>query len=100
MLADPEALRAVIGTNVPARELGLTHPAHQVESVPDPQETLKQTIARALAQRRKRRRRIDLTTLYEPLARRIDLDLLKLVPAYQRFVDDITSVLVELRLAL
>lgn len=99
MLADPEALQQVIGTNLDAQALGLPAQAHQVESDTSPKQTLHRTLQRALAHRPRRRRRIDPGTVYEPLARRIDLERLGAVAAYQQFVHDMIEVLIALRLA-
>lgn len=98
MLADPETLRTIIGTDIQVQMLGLPGRAQQVESDSDPKRTLSQAIQNAYAQR-SRRRRIELGALYEPLARQISLDRLGTVPAYQQFVNDMTRVLIALRLA-
>ncbi|MCX6030662.1 MAG: DUF4276 family protein [Chloroflexi bacterium] len=99
MLADPEALRTVVGTATQALELGLPAHAHEVESDPYPKQTLEQAIRKALASRPKRRRRIDLNTVYEPLARQISLERLAAVPSYRQFVADMIGVLIALHLA-
>jgi hypothetical protein len=99
MLADPEALRLVIGTNIPARTLGLPTRTRQVEADADPKQTLKQVMQMALAHRPRRRRRVDLGVLYEPLGRQISLERLGAVPAYQRFVEDVTETLIDLHFA-
>lgn len=97
MLADPEALRNVIGTNLSAEELGIPVHPHQVESDPAPKQTLDGAIQRAVAQRR--RRRIALQSVYDPLARQISLTRLGGVPAYAQFVADLTQTLIALHLA-
>ena len=97
MLADAEALQMVIGTNVHPEELGLPRHPRQVESISDPKAMLNRVVQHALAMRRKRRRRINVATIYEPLARQIDLSSLQQVPAYRQFVDDLTAMLIELR---
>ncbi len=99
MLADPEALQQVIGTSLGAQALGLPAHAHQVESDPNPRQTFSQALQNALAHRPRRRRRIDLGTIYEPLARQINLERLGTVAAYQQFVHDMIEVLIALRLA-
>lgn len=101
MLADPEAFKEVVGTDVPTRNLGLPARPHQVEAELDPKHQLRQAIKLASASRPRRRRRrgIRLGHLYEPLARQIRLERLSAVPAYQRFVDDLTACLIALRLA-
>jgi hypothetical protein len=99
MLIDSEALRSVIGTNIEAQALGLPTRAQQVESDRDPKQTLIQAIQNAIADRPRRRRRINLGTVYEPLARLINLERLSAVPAYQQFVSDMTETLIALHLA-
>lgn len=99
MLADPEALRQVIGTNLETQALGLPAQAHLVESDTNPKQTLNQALQCALAHRPRRRRRIDPGTVYEPLARQINLERLGAVAAYQRFVHDMVQVLIALHLA-
>lgn len=99
LLADPDALRAVIGTRMDAQALGLPARSRQVESDPDPKQTLQQVIQTALANRPRRRRRLSLGSLYEPLARQINLEQLNMIPAYQQFVDDLTKTLINLHLA-
>ena len=96
MLADPQALSQVIGTNLTAQDLGLPERPHQVESEPQPRQRLREATCRARAQYPRRRRRLDLGELYEPLARQIRLERLRGVPAYQRFVTDLTKALHEL----
>ena len=99
MLADPDALREVIGVHLAAEALGTPAHPHQVESDPDPKQTLNAVIQNALAQRSRRRRRIALGSVYEPLARQIDLAKLGSVPAYTQFVTDLTQTLIALGLA-
>lgn len=99
LLADPEALRIVIGTEMAAQELGLPGQAKQVESDPNPKQTLYQTAQKALANRLRRHRQISLGSLYEPLARQVSLERLSTVPAYRQFVTDLTETLITLRLA-
>ena len=99
MLADPDALREVIGVRLALEALGTPAHPHQVESDPDPKQTLNVVIQNALAQRSHRRRRIALGAVYEPLARQIDLAKLGSVPAYTEFVTDLTQTLIALGLA-
>ncbi len=79
MLADSAALLAVIGTNESLASLGLRHSPGQIESIADPKahingalETVRQSLPRS------RRKYIHLSSLYEPLARRIDLGVFKI----------------------
>ncbi len=93
LAADHDLLREVIGTSIRARDLGLVNRVRQVESDPDPKQTLKQIMHRAYAERSRRHREVDLSSLYAPLGRRISLDRLSNVPSYKRFVDDLTATL-------
>ena len=99
MLADSRALCEVIGTDLDARSLELPQYAHQVESDADPKLTLNQAIQNALAGRPRRRRRLDMGTLYEPLARQMSLARLRTVPSYARFVGELTDLLIHLHMA-
>lgn len=98
MLADPDALREVIGVRLTAEAIGVPAHPHQVESDPDPKQTLNTAIQKALAQRSRRRRRMDVRSVYEPLARQISLARLSGVPAYAQFMADLTRTLIALHL--
>jgi hypothetical protein len=97
VLADPEALLKVIGTRMTINDLGLPSHPHQIESDPDPKQTLNGVIQRATAQRG-RRRKLEAADIFAPMARTISLERLQGVPAYQQFVDDITQALVALHI--
>jgi len=98
LAADHDLLRKVIGTSIRAQDLGLINRVRQVESDPDPKQTLKQIMHRAYTERSRRHREVDLSPLYAPLGRRISLDRLNDVPSYQQFVDDLTATLRTLNL--
>jgi hypothetical protein len=99
MLVDSGALCEVIGTNVDAASLGLPQHARQVESDAAPKRTLNRAIQNALAGRPRRRRRLEVGTLYEPLARQIRLARLSGIPSYARFAGDLTDLLLRLHMA-
>jgi hypothetical protein len=99
MLVDSEALRKVIRTNIDEQALGLPTRARQIESDPDPKQTLHQILQNALAHYPRRRRGIVLGTIYEPLARQLSLERLSALPAYQQFVKDMTETLIILHFA-
>jgi len=99
MLADPKALCNVIGVQSSPQALGIPAHPHQVESDPNPKRTLHEVLERARAQRPRRRRRVNLSSIYEPLARQIDLAKLVGVPAYARFLSDLTATFRVLGLA-
>jgi len=98
MLADLEALRDVIETDMRPQELRLPRKAKQVELDTDPKQTLKEVLQKAYAHKSRRHRRIDLDFLYEPLALRINLGRLSEVPAYQQFKADLIFALKKLDL--
>lgn len=99
LLADPDALRTAIGSAADAHVLGLPSRAGDVESDPNPKRTLNQAVQRALADRPRRRRRMDLRTLYEPMARQVNLCRLAGVPAYRQFASELTQALIALHMA-
>lgn len=98
MIADAEAVREVIGTDVPAADLGLPARPHEVEAVQDPKGVLAEAVRRAIASRRLRRR-FSIGSLYEPVAQTVRLECLAGVPAFQQFEQELTRALVALRLA-
>ena len=98
LAADHDLLRKVIRTSIRAQDLGLINRVRQVESDPDPKQTLKQIMQRAYTERSHHHREVDLSPLYAPLGQRISLDRLSNVPSYQQFVDDLTATLRTLNL--
>jgi hypothetical protein len=88
MLTDIRALQTVIGTDLSATALGIPEHPSLVDKLLEPKQILNQAI-----QNSGRRRRIHLGTLYEPLARQIDLGHLQIVAAYQDFTNDLTNTL-------
>jgi hypothetical protein len=94
MLADPQALLDVIGTNMSVTDLGLPAQSRLLESDTTPKRTLERVVQVAVGQRR--RRRIKLADLYAPLAQRINLEYLNELPAFQKFVQDLSDALVDL----
>ncbi len=97
MLADPATLISVIGTRISLNDLSLPTSPSQVERITHPKDKLGEVVKIALKGRsRRRRRERNIGRLYEPLARRIDLDRLERVPAFRKFRTDLTQVLREL----
>jgi hypothetical protein len=96
LLADPDALRTVIGTNMQPTELDIPSTPGQIEGLADPKQQITEIIRRAYAHRARRRRRFNLGEFYQPLASQIRLERLAQLPAYQRFVDDLATALVDL----
>lgn len=98
LAANHDLLQREIGTNKSARDLGLVSRARQVESDPDPKQTLKEIIRKANEERSRRRREVDLSLLYAPLGREISLERLSNVPSYKQFVKGLTETLKILNL--
>ncbi len=97
MLADGDALREIIGATHSAQELNIPARSRLVEAIADPKERLRQVLAASDAGRTRRRRQRLVASLYEPLARRIDLDRLALAPSFAQFMEDLKAALIELR---
>lgn len=93
MLADYSASQETIGTNMSPRDLGLPARPALVEEYANPKRALQEVISRAIANRSQRRRRFDISSHQEALARRINLETLALVPSYQEFVNDLKNIL-------
>lgn len=96
MLADGEALRMVLGTDLPSDLLGVPKRADELERDANPKQTLAGAITQALAARPQRRRRLDRADLDEPLARQIHLEHLSRLPSYRQFVADLRQALQHL----
>lgn len=95
LLADFESFRAVVGTPLQAKDLGFaTHP-HLVEGIPDPKAVFKKGLQDAV-QRRGRRKPLDPSDVYGPLAARLNLELLAKIPAYEQFIERLSVELTNL----
>ncbi|MFW6116782.1 MAG: DUF4276 family protein [bacterium] len=96
MMADFDTFQDVVGTDLPFDKLGFPNTTHQVESVEDPKHQLRLALKRVFSARR-RRKKVRLGQYYESLARRIKLEELGKVPAFQEFITDFTDTLKSLR---
>lgn len=96
MLADPEALRATVGTVLSPDELGIPMQAHEIEGEARPKERLAAIMRAAYAQRPRRRRSVNIGDLYQPLADQVSLERLNRLPAYRQLVGDLTTALTSL----
>jgi hypothetical protein len=97
MLADGNALRNVLGTNLDHQMLDLPRRAALVETIADPKYRLNDIIRKINAVAGSRRRQpINLNAKLEPLARQIDLNKLFEVPSYRTFVNDLAQTLEHL----
>lgn len=97
MLVDYEVLCAEVRTGLSVRELGIPEKAKQVESISKPKLRLNEAISKANKQLRPQQR-TDTHLLYEPLGRKIRLERLMQLSAYQQFVNDLTDTLKSLNL--
>lgn len=99
LLADSDSLLQLIGTGESAENIGLHHTGRHIEAIADPKTYLNNVLTTARGSMpRSRRKYIQLGSLYEPLARRISLERLKLLPSFLRFSADLTQSLRELGL--
>ncbi len=97
MLADFETLRAELRTDLKANEPGIPDKTRQIEKISKPKLRLYDAIAIVNKQLRPNQR-IDVSSLYEPLGRKIRLERLQPLTAYQRFESDLTKAFSALNL--
>lgn len=95
MIADPETLCKVIGTDIKPENSGLPRRSVLVEQDANPKDTLNQFVRRVNNTRPRSRRQIDITTRYELLARQISIDRLDNVPSFRQFVTDLVALLAK-----
>src|SRR5579859_6952210 len=98
MLADPEALRRVLNSALDAAALGVPAHAAQFEQLSDPKAVLAAAMQRAYPTRSRRPLRINPAQVQAELGEEIALDRLADVPAYRRFVADLTRTLQQLHM--
>ena len=96
LLADADALRAVLGTELNSEQLGIPASAQQIEGMANPKEHLTEIIRTIYASRTRRRRSFDVGELFQPLGEQIRLEQLRRLPAYQTFGADLTNALIQL----
>jgi hypothetical protein len=90
MMVDYQAFREAIDTDVSAHELGFLDKPHQVESIPDAKAAFYLAVSKARPGQRHKRKPQD---IYGVLASEINLDLLRLVPAYAEFLERLIEML-------
>jgi hypothetical protein len=97
MIADKEVLKEELGTQKNNQELGLTFPLKQVEKIADPKSKIQEIIRIAFKDLpTRRRRRIQISSLYSPLGQQVSLDILEQLPSYLKFKESLTNALIEL----
>jgi hypothetical protein len=82
MLADKELLCIEMRTAISYEELTINRPA---ENIADPKETIKVALRIAQNDLPKRRRRIDIGDLYQPLGQKLSIEKLQTLPSYNKF---------------
>lgn len=92
MMADFDAFQDVVGTDLSADDLRFPSKPHQVEKVRDPKSKLSIALNQIFS-RRRRRKMASLGQYYEPLARRISLNKLEKIPAFQQFKGELANIL-------
>ncbi len=96
LLADGEALREVIGSDLSLHDLGIPQAVTSIEGLANPKHTLHEVVGRAMSNRPRRRRNLNLGELYEPLANQVSLSRLAQLTAFGQFTDDLTKTLASL----
>jgi hypothetical protein len=95
IMADFNAFRDAVGTDLSSDELGFPNSPHQVEAIRDPKFELGMALNKIFSKRR-HRKRTHLGQYYEPVARRIRLEALERVPAFRQFTQDLGNVIRQL----
>jgi hypothetical protein len=94
MLADKELLKKELGTKKNYDELGINKPP---ESFSDPKQAIEQAIQVAKQELSKRRRyKLKIGDLYQPLGQKVDLHYLESLPSYQKFQNAVRDVFIKL----
>jgi hypothetical protein len=82
MLADKELLKEEIGTTKSDEELGILKDA---ESIPDPKDVIKNAVRIAQSNLSKRRNKISIGDLYQPVGQKLPIDKLEELQSYKKF---------------
>ncbi len=98
MLADLKTLQDILDINMDAKELGLPTRPVLVEKIADPKHVFQEAVRKSLEHKSRRRRKINMETLYMRLAQEVHLDFLKQVPAYKTLVIELMQAFKSLNL--
>lgn len=95
MLADKLLLKQELGTQKNDRELGINkHP----EDFSNPKQVISEAIQVAKQELTRRRRyKLNIGDLYQPLGQKIKLEDLEVLPSYQKFQNAVRNVLIQLK---
>ncbi len=86
MLADTLLFKEEIGTSLSDANLGLER---NPEEISNPKDVIKDSIRIAFEDIPRRRRRPNITELYQPLGQKIELRMLLILPSYQKFKESV-----------
>lgn len=93
MLADIDLLREEMGTNKTPKELELIH---NPENYNDPKITIENALRIAQENLPKRRHRLGINELYQPIGQLIDIEKLNALPSYRKFKESVVSSFISL----
>lgn len=95
MLADKELLKEEMNTRLSDHDLGLDFPLKQIEEIRDPKQKLIDAINvhRERLSRKKRKRAVEISELYEPISQKIELKKLEVLEAFMVFKSNLTAAL-------
>jgi hypothetical protein len=93
MLADKELLKSEIGTDKSNQELGIDK---NPEAVADAKFVIKRALDIAQAHLPRRRRRIEIAELYQPIGQKVAIEKLSELRSYCRFRDEVRAAFKEL----
>jgi len=93
-LVDGEALRGAFGTVLDDVDLGIPNRPREVERIADPKQALDRAFDRVIGSRRRRKKKAPV--FLNVIGERVRLALLRQVPAFQRFEQDLRTALTDL----
>lgn len=87
MLSDREALQEEIGYDI-------SIPRHaNIECIADPKADLKRILRQSQSSESRRRRKLKMAAIYQPLANNVHLEKLNHLPSYQKFRTELIELL-------
>ncbi len=93
-LVDGDALREAFGTLLDDSGLGIPARSRDVESLPDPKQSLDRAFGKVVGARRRKKKAAD---FLDAIGERVQLTHLRALPAFQRFERDLRAALLALR---
>ncbi|MCF8307515.1 MAG: DUF4276 family protein [Bacteroidales bacterium] len=90
MLADREALQEEIGYDISIPRYA------NIERIADPKADLKRILSQSQSSESRRRRKLEIADIYQPLASNVHLEKLNHLPSYQKFRTELIELLQKL----